>query len=235
MIAALLVVIARSGALSAQEASARQHVQSAERLVQQLDLAHTNYEHGAGSIVWTGTVESHTDCSGFIDLLLAHDDGYTPDDFKRWFGSRRPTASRYHDAIAEGRGFSSVATVADLRAGDVIAIKYFTRKDNTGHIMLVDDTPRRIRALPPFVDGTTQWEVDVIDSSESGHGVTDTRHKRGDDGRDHDGLGKGVFRLYSDAQGAVVGFSWSTLKVSKFVAPADEHVVLGRFVSGFKP
>jgi hypothetical protein len=231
----MLIAAIWAPAAAAQDASIRQHVQSAEQLVRALDLAHTNYEHGAGNIVWSGIVESHTDCSGFIDLLLAHDDGYTPDDFKRWFGSRRPTASRYHDAIVEGRGFIALATIAELRAGDVIAIKYFTRKDNTGHIMLVDGTPRRIRATPPLIDGTTQWEIDVIDSSESGHGVSDSRHKRGDDGRDHDGLGKGVFRLYSDAQGAVAGFSWSTLKASKFVAPADEHAVLGRFIAGFKP
>ena len=231
----LACVVAPLRLARAQDATSRQHVATAEQLVQRLDLARTNYEHGPGSIVWNGAVESHTDCSGFIDLLLQHDDGYTPDDFKQWFGSRRPTAARYHDAIVDGRGFTTVPTVMDLRPGDVIAIKYFTKKDNTGHIMLVDGAPRRIRALPPEVDGTTQWEVDVIDSSESGHGVSDTRHKRGPDGRDHDGLGRGIFRLYSDKQGAVVGFAWSTLKVSKFVAPADEHAVLGRFVPGFKP
>ena len=75
----------------------------------------------------------------------------------------------------------------------------------------------------------------VIDSSESGHGPTDTRHKRGADGRDHDGLGRGVFRLYGDARGEVAGFAWSTAKVSRFIAPADEHVVLGRLVEGFRP
>lgn len=57
-------------------------------------------------------------------------------------------------------------------------------------------------AVPPYVDGTVQWSVPVIDSSESGHGTTDTRHKRGADGRNHDGLGRGVFRLVGECAGA---------------------------------
>ena len=88
---------------------------------------------------------------------------------------------------------------------------------------------------PPFVDGTMQWSVPVIDSSESGHGPTDTRHKRGAGGRDHDGLGRGVFRLYADARGGVGGFCVEHAKVSRFVAPDDEHLVLGRLVEGFRP
>ncbi len=211
------------------------HVATATRLVDQLDLANTDYAHGQGSVTWTGTVASHTDCSGFVDHLLMHDDGLTQDDFKRWFGTRRPTAERYHDAIVEGRGFTAVPTVGQLRPGDLIAIKYLTRHDNTGHIMLVVDAPERMNPVPPYVDGATQWSVTVVDSSESGHGPTDTRHKKGAGGRDHDGLGRGVFRLYADAHDDVVGFAWSTSKASRFVAPADEHLVLGRLVPGFHP
>lgn len=222
-------------AVSAMAAAADTHVASAERLVDQLDLANTNYEHGQGSVTWSGTVASHTDCSGFIDHLLMHDDGLAADDFKRWFGSKRPTAERYHDAVVEGRGFTRLGSVTELRPGDLIAIKYLTRHDNTGHIMLVIEAPQRMNPTPPYIDGTLQWSVAVIDSSESGHGNTDTRHKRGDGGHDHDGLGRGVFRLYANAQGQVTGFAWSTLKASKFVAPEDEHLVLGRLTPGFHP
>ena len=211
------------------------HVASAQHLVDQLALADTDYAHGRGSVSWTAPVASHTDCSGFIDHLLMHDDGRTPADFQRWFGTRRPTAERYHDAIVDGRGFTQVPSIAALQPGDLIAVKYLTRHDNTGHIMLVVDAPQRLSPAPAYVDGTTQWAVTVVDSSMSGHGPTDTRHKRGADGRDHDGLGRGVVRLYGSTNGEVAGFAWSTLKVSRFVAPADEHVVLGRFLPGFRP
>ena len=101
--------------------------------------------------------------------------------------------------------------------------------------MLVAEAPQRMNATPPFVNGTTQWSAAVIDSSGSGHGPLDTRHKRGVDGRDHDGLGRGVFRLYTNPQDEVIGFAWSTANASSFVAPKDEHVVLGRLIPGYKP
>jgi hypothetical protein len=232
---ACALLLASAGTGSALAAPADGHVATALDLVAHLDLANTDYAHGQGSVTWTGTVASHTDCSGFIDHLLMHDDGLTPDDFKRWFGSKRPTAARYHDAIVEGRGFTPLATVGALRPGDLIAIKYLTRHDNTGHIMLVVEAPGRMNPVPPYVDGTTQWSVAVVDSSESGHGTTDTRHQRGEGGHDHDGLGRGVFRLYTDAGGSVTGFAWSTSKASRFVAPEDEHLVLGRLTPGFRP
>lgn len=235
--AALCVCLVAMSSLHAraatEDSSAR--VAAAGKLVDELDLSNTDYAHGQGSVTWAGTVASHTDCSGFIDHLLMHVDGYSADDFKRWFGTRRPTAERYHDAIAEGRGFMAVRAVDDLRPGDVIAIKYLTRHDNTGHIMMVVEPPRRMSSSLPLVQGTSQWAVGVIDSSESGHGPTDTRYKRGADGRDHDGLGRGVVRLYANAQGEVAGFSWSTLKSSRFIGPQDEHVVLGRFAPAFRP
>jgi len=235
VLAALLALPLAGLVPATAQAQADARVAAAERLVAALDLANTDYEHGHGSITWDGTVASHTDCSGFIDHLLMHVDGYTADDFRRWFGKGRPTADRYHDAIADGHGFVAVRSIDELRSGDLIAIKYLTRHDNTGHVMLVAEAPRRRMPTPPLLDGTTQWSVAVIDSSESGHGDTDTRHHRGADGRDHDGLGRGVFRLYGDAHGGVAGFAWSTLKVSRFVAPDDEHVVLGRFVPAFRP
>lgn len=233
--AVVVALLVMSPVVTAEEPQRDLHTNTALTLIEHLDLANTSYEHGQGSVTWAGTVGSHTDCSGFIDHLLMHDDGRTREDFAHWFGNERPTAERYHDAIQEHRGFIALTSVQDLRPGDLIAIKYLTRHDNTGHIMLVVEAPRRLPSSPPFVDDTTQWSVAVIDSSESGHGPTDTRHKRGEGGRDHAGLGRGVFRLYTDAHGSVAGFAWSTSKASRFVPPQDKHLVLGRLVPGFRP
>ncbi len=211
------------------------HLLDARSLVERLDLNNTNYEHAQGTVVWSGTVESHTDCSGLIDHLLMHSYGYSPEAFKRWFDSHRPTARRYHDAIAAQKGFVQMQSVRELRPGDLIAIKYLNQKENTGHIMIVDEPPQRMKAKKPLVDGSEQWAVTVIDSSESGHGPTDTRHKKGPNGKDHQGLGRGVFRLYATQQGKITGFSWSTLTVSKFVAPEEEHLVLGRLIPNYQP
>jgi hypothetical protein len=211
------------------------HLTAAIDLASRLSLEDTSYQGGEPKVTWEGTCQSHADCSGFLDALLMHSYGYSKADFKRWFDSHRPSARRYHDAIVAQKGFQRIDRLADVQPGDVLAVKYLRRTDNTGHVMLVAAHPRRITPTQPVVGRTEQWEVAIIDSSRSGHGPTDTRHRRGPDGKDHDGLGRGILRIYSNSQGAVAGFSWSTTKASKFVAPSDEHLVIGRLIPGFKP
>ena len=211
------------------------HLAAAIDLLGHLDLQNTSYRHGDPQVTWQGVIQSHTDCSGFLDALLMHCYGYSGDDYKRWFDSHRPSARRYHDAIVGERGFREIRQLSEVQPGDVLAVKYLVRTDTTGHIMLVADRPRRISPVEPVVAQTEQWEVPVIDSSHSGHGPTDTRYRRGANGKDHDGLGSGVFRIYSDPEGRVAGFAWSTTKASKFVTPDEEHLVIGRYIPGFKP
>lgn len=230
-------VIARGAgwATFAEEPRVPRHLADAEDLVRNLELKHTNYEHGKADIKWTGTRESHADCSGFVDGLLMHSYGYDAEQFKRWFDSHRPSARRYHDAIVEQRGFTQVDKLPDVRPGDILAVKYLKRDDNTGHVMLVSGMPRRMAPKKPIVAGAVQWETPIIDSSETGHGPTDTRHHKGPKGKDHQGLGAGVLRIYADREGKVLGFTWSTLERSSFKPPDDEHLVIGRLVPRFKP
>jgi hypothetical protein len=210
------------------------HLRDAVELVENLDLRNTSYEHGDGRIHWTGTRAAHTDCSGFLNGLLQHSYGYDREAFRRWFDSGRPTAARYHDAITEQRGFTAIKRLTDVRPGDILAVKYLKRRDNTGHVMLVVEPPQPMRARKPLVDGTQQWQVVVIDSSRSGHGPGDTRARKGQDGSNQ-GLGRGVLRIYADRQGRVAGFSWSTRGVSEFKSPDLEHLVIGRLQPNFKP
>jgi hypothetical protein len=211
------------------------HLAAAESLVEHLRLQNTSYGHGEPQVAWDGVCTSHADCSGFIDALLMHSYAYSSDDFKRWFDSHRPSARRYYDAIVAERGFHRIRQLGDVQPGDILAVKYFNGSENTGHVMLAANRPQRIVSTGPTVTGTDQWQLTIIDSSRSGHGPTDTRHHRGPDGKDHDGLGRGVLRIYGTRHGTVAGFSWSTGKSSKFVAPADEELVIGRLVAGFKP
>jgi hypothetical protein len=234
-LSAFILVVALLTGATCPAAEPPTHLAVAIDLVQHLSLQNTSYGHGEPQVTWQGKCQSHADCSGFVDALLMHCYGYSPNDFKRWFDSHRPSARRYHDAIVKQRGFRRIQHVAEVRPGDILAVKYFKRSDNTGHVMLVAGRPRRIASSRPVVTGADQWEVPVIDSSRSGHGPTDTRHHHGPDGKDHDGLGRGVLRIYSGKQGQVVGFSWSVSRASKFVAPNDEELVIGRLMPGFKP
>ena len=211
------------------------HLTDASNLVRHLELKHTSYVHGKAEVQWAGVCSSHTDCSGFLDALLMHSYGYDGDQFKKWFDSHQPSARRYHDAIVNQHGFTEIKGLSHVRAGDILAVKYLKRKDNTGHVMLVADTPRRMQPRNPVVEGAGQWEVAVIDSSQTGHGTSDTRHHKGPGGKDHPGLGEGVLRIYTDREEKVVGFTWSTFDRSEFKRPDDEHLVIGRLEPGFKP
>jgi hypothetical protein len=232
-----LVFFVCSSAIAQQRAETKKlapvepkHLTIAKQLVAHLDLTNTDYEHGTPSVKFTAPCESHADCSGFADALLQYSYDLDKEQFRKIFNSGRPSAKRYHDAIEEENGFKEIKHVGDLKPGDFLAVKYFSRKDNTGHVMLAASRAVRMTSpKQPIVPGTVQWEVTIIDSSESGHGPTDTRHAKGSDGKDHDGVGEGVLRIYSDAQGDIAGFAWSTASASKFKAPDDEHLVIGRF------
>jgi hypothetical protein len=223
--------------------SAPRHLREAEVLVQQIKLDDTGYVHGEPRVEWKGPGSDKSlcfaDCSGFIDALLVRSYGYSREDLRKWFGKSRPTANLYHDAIVALNGFIRVARFQDVRAGDLLAVKYLVRKDNTGHIMVAVSSPRRITAKKPLIDGTEQWELPIIDCSQSGHGTTDTRHKKGEEGKDHSGLGSGIVRVYThrggEHDGEIAGWTWSTLNSSTFLSPESEPLAVGRLRKDFRP
>ena len=122
---------------------ADRHLTAARDLVARVDLDRTRYEHGQGTVDFGATPSSYTDCSGLIDHLLMHSYGYRVEDFRRWFGSSRPSARRYYDAIVAQSGFVHLERVTDLRPGDLISVKYLRESENTGHIMIVNQRPER--------------------------------------------------------------------------------------------
>jgi hypothetical protein len=171
-----------------------------------------------------------------------HGYGYKTEDLERWLGSKQPRARDYFDAIQSGNGFLFIRYVRDLQPGDFIAIKYLFWSKSTGHIMIVVKKPQMGIETPPFITGTEQWIVTVIDSSEIGHGKSDTRYKRGRNGKDHDGLGRGIVRLYSDESGRIAGFSWGygskgshVVQLAEFKGPDKAPVALGRLIPNFHP
>jgi hypothetical protein len=222
------------------------HLRDAEQLLEKMDSSNTSYKHWlkddplppwmAGQVIWESPgFACHTDCSGLVNNLFMHGYGYTPEAFQRWFGRKWPKADRYFDAFQSSKGFLLLLHVGDLQPGDLIALKYLKKTDNTGHLMIVEEAPKRFEGGPPFVAGTDQWLVTVIDSSNGPHGGTDSRSKRGLGGKDLDGLGRGVFRLYSDKSGNVAGYSWSARENSRFVGPDLAPVAFGRLIPDFQP
>lgn len=217
---------------AAQRIAQRTPLDWARVLVSGLQPENTSYQHRQGFIKWKGEnhseeYESRTDCSGLLNILLERSYGLTPDDFEKWLGKRRPLAVEYFDAIQQEHDFRLITNEANIRPGDIFAIRYPPgTNENTGHIMLVAGLPVAHRNSKPEIEGTEQWEVSVIDSSESGHGKTDTRRRS--DGTFGQGVGQGILRLYTKTNGEIVGYSWSTLGVSDYYDQTTRQLVVGR-------
>ena len=217
---------------TAQQSNKLTHLDLARVLVRELRPENTSYQHKQGYIVWKGengadAYQSHVDCSGLLNVLFERAYGITPNDFEKWLGKRRPLASEYFNAINQQQNFRAITSIKNVRPGDIIAIRYPPgTNENTGHIMIVNDVPTSRKPSKPEVEGTEQWEVSVIDSSESGHGKMDTRRKP--DGSFGDGVGQGILRIYSNRNGEIVGYTWSTFAVSDYYDQNTRGLVIGR-------
>lgn len=212
---------------------------AAEELLRQVKPEHMTYKHQEPQVMWSTDPAKpaycHTDCSGLLIALLEHcyPQRYNEAAFRRWLDARRPTARRFYDAIAAGRGFTTIEKIGDAKPGDILAAKYQSGEENTGHIMFVAAPPKRMEPREPLVDGTEQWEVAVLDQTRSGHGPQDTR--RTADGKFRGGLGKGVFRIYTKPDGTTAGYTWSTFRNSKYYGGEERILAIGRFAPEFKP
>jgi hypothetical protein len=226
---AIIVLLGALPSAHADEAKPA-HVQAAEQIAAQISAADNEYAHKDCFIRWKGVegndrYANRTDCSDFLNLLLEHVYGLTPAKLHTLTGHSRPTATVWFDAVDNVKAASllkPVANIADLRAGDLILIKYPPGEADTGHVMIVDAVPTQRQDSLPLIPHTQQWAVQVIDSSKSGHGPTDTRHQS--DNTFARGVGKGLLRLYTNPDGSVAGYAWSVVKKSKF-EPMSEHAV----------
>lgn len=215
----------------------RDHLWWAERLLSELDDTNTRYvyQRHARGIAWKGhgsdSTYAYTDCSGFLNGLFQHVYGFDATALRNWLGvdaqKTGPTANRYYSTIVEQRGFVRITKMSDIRPGDILAILYPDDNRNTGHVMLIRSVPQEIDPLPPRVDHTDQWKVSVIDATVSPHGRQDGRCRS--NGICWSGLGSGEIRLYGNAAGEILGYSWSLAPKSRFISLTSRPLAVGRF------
>jgi len=231
--AATAIGVPAASAAGAEAVSEQAPLAWAQRLVDETNPEETDYRHKDTTVTWKGSsgaraTISRTDCSGLVNAVLQRSYGWGPEQFRRWLGRARPVASSYHDAIDTERGFRRIAAVGEIQPGDLIAIRYPDGSPNSGHIMVVAGAPQAHVASAPAVAGTAQWTVEVIDSSQSGHGNADNRYLGNH--RFRAGIGHGRLRLYADGAGRITGYSWSTQANSEYYTPDQRHLVVGRLV-----
>ena len=191
------------------------------------------YDSSPSYVHWAGvggysSYENRSKCASFLTSVLMQSYGWTSTDFKTWMSSTSPTADKYYAAINQQNGFSIVGNVSNILPGDVIAIMYPSGSTVTGHVMVAGSVATPRTSSSPVIEGTYQYEIQVIDSSQSGHGPTDTRLKG--DGTWQPGAGIGVSRLYVDSSGALVGYTWSTYGNSQFYDLATRPIIVGRLL-----
>jgi len=225
-LACLFVFLAAAGI--AQTDSEVPHLEIARELVR--DLQHDAIVNEYGSkptfLRWhQPTREARTVCATFVTHLFEHTYHWEAEDIKQWLGANGADASEWHDAIAQENGFRRLDTIDAIHPGAILAIQYNDGSADTGHVMLVDQEPERREATTPIVRGTEQYRVVVIDSSASGHGPTDTRHKP--DGGFTGGIGRGTIRLYTRRDGHIVGYAWSETPKSEFHQSPARDLVAG--------
>jgi len=215
------------------------HMDWAERLVSEIKQSENAYGSKPTVLEWRGVngaseTRNRTVCSTLFTRLIQQAYGYGADDVKWWFGTASPTAEQYHHAVKTGNRFKQIASLSQVRRGDVIAIDYQRARSvdpgatrvTTGHIMLVAGEPKLQHSGPSTL--MRRYSLAVIDSSRSGHGPKDTRiQPRG--GWGAGGVGRGEIGLLVDRQGHIQAYSWSNLPRSRMIPQAEHSLLIGRF------
>lgn len=232
---AMLSLSSLAAALLAAPSAAAQvvepaHLTWAVLLVDNILPEHNEYGTNPHYVYWEGVngatrYENRTQCNSLLTRLLMQAYGWSSTDIRLWLGSTSPSAALYHDAIAAENGWDVVPLVSDVEPGDVLAIRYPSGGSVSGHVATVVEAPALRTATVPFVPGTLQFEVLVVDSTGSAHGDTDTRRQVYPFDT---GVGEGVMRLYTDDQLQIVGHTWSLSGGSVFYDQATRHAVIGR-------
>ena len=146
-------------------------------------------------------------CSSFVTLMMQQGRGLSDQDIIDWFTPIRPTSSpyahEYYAAVVNQLHYQRITSLASIARGDLIAIIYGTGSgDPTGHTAFVNTLPAPMSSpAKPILSGTTQYVVEVVDSTSVVH-TDDTRTSSG-------GAGRGTMRLYADNTGELIGYAWS--------------------------
>jgi hypothetical protein len=64
--------------------------------------------------------------------------------------------------------FQKINKLSEIQKGDILAVLFRDGGETTGHVMLVTSEPIEV--------SLNEWSLEIIDSSESGHGKQDTRY-----------------------------------------------------------
>ncbi len=209
------------------------HLIALRLLLEHVLPENNSYQKMHRNVEWKGShgatkFACHTDCCGLLDSVLIHSYHLTRNDLKRWVGLSRPRASTYYKAIENNNGFQHIINIQKVLPGDVIALSYPPGLKSNGHIMFVNAIPYEIQNIPPLIENTKQWAVPIIDCTGACHGPQDSRHRS--NGTHSSGIGTGIFRVYTDSNDNIVGYSWACEPGSQFHGEDMRKIAIGRLL-----
>lgn len=220
---------------------AADHLSLAEDLVATITPSYNTYASGPNTVYWQGVAghansEVSTDCSGFMDVLFPTAYGVS---MKTWMGCSTPISQTWYNTINAGNHFTVITKIADILAGDIIAISYNCPKatcgsagagcSSSGHMLMAAASAYTRISTAPTIAGTTQYELEVIDVANSGHGSSDTRYHKVNATTDDSGVGDGIMRIYGDSAGKIAGYTWSTFSNSTYYDVTTRPIAVGRY------
>ncbi len=174
------------------------------------DVKYVHHEVPASQQVETesdGTLEAHTDCSGFISYIVH---AVAPRHYQEvrsrepdWSYPQAKIWATFFNSLDSGTpegGWLRIDNWKDLRPGDIAAWKE-VGGENTGHVMMVAARPG------PVVEnnGYRYIELPVIDSSTTYHFTPEYLPPKA--GQKHrNGVGMGIIRLMLSDDDQVIGY-----------------------------
>lgn len=227
------------------------HLAIARELVENIKPEDNQYVLGGEFISFPGDLSSSkyamkADCSGFLLAVFERAKYPTRSQmtFLKWSpGRKRARAEDFLYSIENEKGYRHIKRIDDMRPGDLLAHAMLNIEDQkqtgtTGHVFLINSQPRKIAPRRPVVEGTTQYEVSIIDSNEEHVGEDDSRLQY--PANKLKGLGQGMIRIYSDADGELVGWARTFRNTNRFFSysprfPSDTKLrkaAIGRPVAG---
>ncbi|WP_438029147.1 hypothetical protein [Sorangium sp. So ce233] len=191
------------------------------------------------NIIAAGTSVSNG--APFFTLAMKNQSGYTSTDIAVLWGSTSPSSHIYYDNIVAENYFTHVTNVADIAAGDLLAINNVVNASGvvtySGHTAIITGPATQLTtALSPIYASTKQYAVPIADATSSVHGCSqsfpDSRWS-GDckTGTFAGGTGTASMRLYTDLSGNLLGYTWSVTSGATYYSPSTRPYAIGKLTS----
>ncbi|WP_437513714.1 hypothetical protein [Sorangium sp. So ce1099] len=190
-------------------------------------------------LITAGTTVSNG--APFFTRAMKDQSGYTSTDIAVLWGSTSPNSHVYYDNIIAENYFTHVTNVADIAAGDLLAINHVLNSSGTvtysGHAAIITGPATQLTtALNPVYASTKQYAVPIADATSSAHGCSasypDSRWSGACNGGTFTaGTGTAYMRLYTDLSGNLLGYTWSVTSGATYYSPSTRPYAIGKLTS----